>query len=104
MVALGFPNKDSALLKSIYKEYTPQIANSFFGSYTNTIDTVNIHFKNNEFLVYYSKYNFTGQLKIRDSSTLISSGRSLEFNDDKSEFYYLMDGKNPVFKRITEND
>ena len=104
MVALGFPNSDNPILKTMVQEVTPKVAESFVGNYTNTIDTISIDFKNKEFLGYYSKYNFYNPLKMKDSSTLIFVGMTLEFNDDKSEFYNLMEANQPVFKRIPEND
>ncbi|MFP4844392.1 DUF6090 family protein [Winogradskyella sp. PE311] len=104
MVALGFPNSDNPILKTMVQEVTPKLAESFIGNYTNTLDTISINFKNKEFLGYYSKYNYTGPLRIKDSSSLILYGTTLEFNADKSEFYFLMDANQPVFKRTTEND
>lgn len=104
MVALGFPNSDNPILKTMVQEVTPKLAEPFIGNYTNTLDTISINFKNKEFLGYYAKYNYTGPLRIKDSSSLILYGNTLEFNADKSEFYFLMDANQPVFKRIPKND
>ena len=104
MVALGFPNSDNPILKTMVKEVTPKLAECFIGNYTNTIDTISIDFKNKEFLGYYSKFNFSRSLKMKDSSKLVFAGVYLEFNTDKSEFYLLMEANQPVFKRIPNND
>jgi len=104
MVALGFPDDGKAVLKTMYQDVTPKIAESFIGSYTNAVDTVRIYFQNKQFLGYVSKYNFSDKLRIRDSLTLNLGGSDLEFNTDKSEFYFLMEAQKPIFKKIPEND
>ena len=104
MVALGFPNDGSAVLKTMYQDVTPKIAEPFIGSYTNAVDTVRIYFQNKEFLGYASKYNLSDKLRIRDSLTLNLAGSDLEFTTDKSEFYFLMEAQKPIFKKIPEND
>ncbi len=104
MVALGFPNDGSAVLKTMYQDVTPKMAEPFIGSYTNTVDTIRIYFQNKEFLGYASKYNFSDKLRIRDSLTLNLNGADLEFTTDTSEFYFLMEAQKPIFKKIPEND
>ncbi|WP_144374457.1 DUF6090 family protein [Winogradskyella sp. PG-2] len=104
MVGLGFPNNDNGILKTMFQEVTPKVAESFVGNYTNTIDTISIDYNNKEFLGYYSKFKSSNQLNMKDATTLNFVGAYLEFNDDKSEFYFLMEANKPVFKRIPEND
>ena len=104
MVALGFPNNDNGILKTMIQEVTPKVAESFVGNYTNTIDTFSIDYNNKEFLGYYSKFKSSNQLNMKDASTLNFIGAYLEFNDDKSEFYLLMEANKPVFKRMPGND
>lgn len=104
MIAIGFPSDGEELLKTMYIEVTPEIANPFIGSYTNTMDTIHIHFQNKDLAGYYTKYNETERLFVKDSSTLNRYGAYLEFNADKSEFYYVMDSRNPYFKRIPNRD
>ena len=104
MVALGFPNNGNGILKTMYQEVTLKVAESFIGNYTNTIDTIRIDYRNKEFSAYHSKFKLTNRLNIKDGSTLNFSGAYLEFSDDKSEFYLLMNANQPVFKRIPQND
>ncbi len=104
MVALGFPKNDNGILKTMYQEVTPKVAELFVGNYTNTFDTIRIDYKNKEFSAYHSKFKSKNQLNIKDDSTLNFSGAYLEFSDDKSEFYLLMNANQPVFKRIPDND
>ncbi|TXE18788.1 hypothetical protein ES692_04875 [Psychroserpens burtonensis] len=100
MIALGFPDDGRAVLKTMYLDVTPKMAEPFIGSYTNAVDTVRIYFQNKEFLGYKSKYNFSDKLRMRDSLTLNLAGADLEFNTDKSEFYFLMEAQKPIFKKI----
>ena len=104
MIILGFPNDGREILKSMYQNVAPKIAKPFIGSYTNTIDTLRIYFKDKDLVGYNSKYNSTVNLMIKDSVTLNNSGAYLEFSSDKSEFYFLMEAKKPFYKRLHEND
>jgi hypothetical protein len=104
MILLGFPNDGKEVLKIIYQNVTPEIAKPFIGSYTNSIDTLRIYFKDKDLVGDYSKFNSTPNLMIKDSVTLNFSGGYLEFNTNKSEFYFLMEAKKPFYKRIHEKD
>ena len=70
----------------------------------STVISPSVINRNKEFSAYHSKFNLTNRLNIKDGSTLNFSGAYLEFSDDKSEFYLLMNANHPVFKRIPEND
>ncbi|MGK0413270.1 MAG: hypothetical protein ACJA1B_001473, partial [Polaribacter sp.] len=99
-----FPNDGKEQLIYMYREVTPKIAKPFLGSYTNTLDTMRIYFKNKILIAHYTKFSDHTPLKIRDSKSLNLSGAYLKFNDDASEFYFLMEAQKPYFKRIPIND
>ena len=104
MVALGFPNDGEEILKPMFQELSPQKAEPFVGLYTNARDTISLHYNNNRFMGYNSQFDLSDQIIIKDSTTLVFYGHYLEFNDEKSEFYYLLEENKPIFKRIVEND
>ena len=103
MIELGFPKMNNAIANMSIQKPKPEMVKPFVGKYTNKIDTINISYEDKKLTGYYSKYDFTNKLILKDSTTIIFYGRALEFNENKSEFYYLMDGRKPNFKRIPEN-
>ena len=104
MIKLGFPDDNLYKLATIYLDTTPEMAAPFIGRYTNTVDTLSIYLSNKELTADFTAFNNSRKLIIRDKSTLNMNGGDLEFNDDKSEFYMLMEAQQPHFKRIPAND
>jgi hypothetical protein len=104
MIALGFPDDGKDIINSMYVDVTPKTAKPFIGSYTNTSDTMHIRLQNKDLTVGFNKSIETRELSIRDSTALFAYGAYLEFNNDKTEFYFLMEANKPHFKRISTND
>jgi hypothetical protein len=104
MIALGFPDDGKDIINSMYVDVTPKTAKPFIGSYTNTLDTMHIRLQNKYLTIGFNKSIETRELSIRDSTALFAYGAYLEFNNDKTEFYFLMEANKPHFKRIPTND
>lgn len=103
MLALGFPDDDMDKIETMYQDLTAELARPFIGIYTNTLDTMSISLIDNEVILRVRSTGRNLSLIMSDSSTLFTSGWYLEFNDDKSEFYFLLERLNQHYKRIPEN-
>jgi hypothetical protein len=100
MIALGFPYNDMPQIAKMYVTITPETTKPFIGRYTNTIDTVSISYKDKNFVA-----DQTNKLLIRDTSTLVINNKVyLEFNDDMSMFFILLNRNKPHYKRIQEDN
>jgi hypothetical protein len=102
MIALGFPDNDMPQIAKMYVTITPETTKPFIGRYTNTIDTVSISYKDKNFVGVGDR---TNKLLIRDTSTLVINNKEyLEFNDDMSMFFILLNRNKPHYKRIQEDN
>jgi hypothetical protein len=100
MIALGFPDNDMPQIAKMYVTITPETTKPFIGRYTNTIDTLSISYKDKNFVE-----DQTNKLLIRDTSTLVINNKAyLEFNDDMSMLFILLNRNKPHYKRIQEDE
>jgi hypothetical protein len=100
MMALGFPDNDMPQIAKMHVTITPETTKPFIGRYTNTIDTLSISYKDKNFVM-----DETSKLLIRDTSTLVINNKAyLEFNDDMSMLFILLNRNKPHFKRIQEDE
>jgi hypothetical protein len=104
MLALGFPSDEIDKIATMYIDTNPKIAEPFIGRYTNTKDTLSISLIDDKMILSVQANDLKFPIIMSDSLKLYAGGRYLEFNDDKSKFYDLIQSAKPYFKRIPEND